>query len=60
MHAPTAEELAAIAAAYLRLHDAAETPVPEFSPWRRAARALETASEERTVRVSWRASSRLR
>jgi hypothetical protein len=60
MRGPTAEELAAMAAAYLRLHDAADTPAPALSAWRRAARALDTPSEERTVRVSWRASGRLR
>jgi hypothetical protein len=39
---PSAEELAAIAAAYLRLRALAAPPAPPPSPWRRAAR-LESA-----------------
>jgi hypothetical protein len=55
MDEPSADELAAIVAAYAVLQRSAATEPPATSPWRRAARALETTRVERT---SWRKATR--
>lgn len=55
MRAPTAEELAAIAAAYLRLTAVTAEPPQPPSRWRAAARDLSP-----TQRTAWREAGRSR
>jgi hypothetical protein len=55
MDEPSADELAAIVAAYAVLQRERVTAPAATSPWRRAARALETAGAQRT---SWRKATR--
>ena len=57
MHVPTADELAAIAAAYLAVTSHAETPAqPETPRWRLAGRLPEIDDER--LRFAARAASR--
>jgi hypothetical protein len=57
MHVPTADELAAIAAAYVAVTAAPETPAaPEASRWRLAGRLPEI--DDQDVRFAARSASR--